>query len=723
MSQKDAKTEYEFDLTSVPPLDEDFSLEDILAEYGSSRGQTILRKAEQSAPPEPGPEPEIPQAVFETPAKELPEAAEESEHVPPAQAAAETAPAAKSKDEAAPKPESHPAVKVEELPVPPRPISLEEVVGSTVDAVMQEQAANRLKSHRGLFSRRKLEDSERLYDTGESRREPEPEPELEIDPVGPELEPDEAAAEYHDRYRACRANLIPALTAALAATVPMMVEAYGVIIPFWTGDPRFQSIVVLACLAITALLCRHVFAEAFRALRRKRCVSELLCSLAALAAMADCGVCIFLQGRTSTAPYGAAAALALVFAQWGVCRRYRGAYDTFRAVAMDDEPPYLVTDTEKGACKQRGATPGFYTAAMRDDFSTLLQTALLPLVLVGTVVFAGLTSLGQGRGANFLLNWSALLTAGSTFSLPLCWGFPFARLARHLQRAGCAVAGWAGAEKISRRRSMILTDADLFPPGTIQLNGIKIFGEERRKVMSYAASLARLSGSGLERVFDGLLRGEMGQYTKLNDFNFYEEGGWSATVRGETVMMGTASFMRKMEVRIPATINLKTGIFLSIDRQLAAAFAVKYNPAENVDVALRMMQRSHITPILASRDPNITPALLKRKFHKSVRVNYPDLASRVALSEAENDRDLPRALLFREGLMPFAETVVGSRRLCQAVRRATLWSLLGSVLGTLLVFYLVMQGAYTLLSPLLLQLFLLLWTLPVLLYTDWTGRY
>ena len=115
--------------------------------------------------------------------------------------------------------------------------------------------------------------------------------------------------------------------------------------------------------------------------------------------------------------------------------------------------------------------------------------------------------------------------------------------------------------------------------------------------------------------------------------------------------------------------------------------------------------------------------LLKRKFHKSVRVDYPDLASRVALSEAERDRDLPRALLFREGLMPFAETVVGSRRLCQTVRKATLLSLLGSLLGTLLTFYLVMQGAYALLSPLLLELFLLLWTLPVLLYTDWTGRY
>lgn len=57
---------------------------------------------------------------------------------------------------------------------------------------------------------------------------------------------------------------------------------------------------------------------------------------------------------------------------------------------------------------------------------------------------------------------------------------------------------------------MILTDTDLFPPGTIQLNGIKVYGEERRKVASYAAAMARRAGSGLERLFDGFLRSEGG---------------------------------------------------------------------------------------------------------------------------------------------------------------------------------------------------------------------
>lgn len=703
MAHHHEKTKYGKSRTDLSTPDANFSLEDILAEYGSSREQKLMKDVEQETEPAPSKPPE---------AEELPAPQEE--------------PAAEPEEKViAPQPQepaSPPEPVQSDLPPAPHPISLEEVVGSTVDAVMEENAEQAevllLKPKRSLFSRRKLEETEQLYESSE----PEPEPEKEIESIGPELEPFEAAEKYRKEYQKQNGAVLPALLVTLLSVVPMAVEQYGVTIPYWTGDLMVQSVILLACLAITAVLCRGVFAKAVSALRRKRCVSELLISLSVVAVAADSVACLLLSERTAVIPYASTACLALVFAQWGVSRERRGMYDTFHAAAVDD-PPYLVTDTERGACKQRGSLPGFYSTAQKDDVATLWQTALLPVVLMGSIVFAGLSSLGQGRGSDFLLNWSVLLAAGATCSLPLCWSLPFSRFARHLQRVGCAVAGWSGAEKLSRRKSMIVTDGDLFPPGTIQLNGIKIYGEERRKVAAYAAAMARQSGCGLERLFDGLLRSENARYVKLDDFSFYEEGGWSGTIRGESVLMGTASFMRKMEVRLPADVNLKTGIFLAIDRQLAAVFAVKYNPAENVDFALRMMRRSHIMPILAARDPNITPALLKRKFHKGVKVEYPDLTSRVALSEAEHDRDLPRALLFREGLMPYAETVAGSRRLCQAVRRSAAISLIGSILGTLLVFYLVFQAAYTLLTPLAVEVFLLLWTLPVLLLTDWTGRY
>lgn len=693
MAPKDADNRYD-DLLSggVPPAQGDFSLEEILVEFGGGEERRLLRgtEAEEVTPP-------APQAAS---APEVPG----------------------KRRGTAPKQPAQPEPEKVELPPSPRPISLEEVVGTTVDAVMEENREPLLKPRRRrwLFSRKPMveEETEELYQCA-----PAPEPEPEEEPIGPEPDLMDVSEACRRESRRLGGPLPAAAAVSLLPVILLAAETYGLEMPLWTGQVKTQCLVLLGCLAVVSLLTRRVYISAFRLLTQRRCSSQLLAVLSAIASGADCLVRLTVPTRTDVMPYAAVSCMALTFALWGAVREGRGYFDTFRSAAVDDDPPYLVTETDRGACKQRGAVPGFYTTAIRDNAMTLWQAVLLPVVLVASLVFAGLSSLSQGRGADFLLNWSAILAAGATFALPLCWGLPFSHLARHLQKAGCAVAGWSGAEKISGQRRMILTDGDLFPPGTIQLNGVKVFGEELPRAASYAATLARCAGSGLERVFDGLLRGEGGHYQEAQDFSFYEEGGYSATIHGETVLLGTASFMRKMEVRMPGNINLRTGIFLAVDRQLTAAFAVKYHAAENVDFALRLMRRSRVTPVLASRDPNITPALLKRKFHKSVKVEYPDLTDRVALSEAEQDRGLPRALIFREGLLPYAETVCGSRRLCRAVRRSALLSFFASAAGTLLTSYLTFQGSYDLLTPLALVVFCLLWTAPVLLMADWTGRY
>ena len=653
---------------------EEFSLEDILAEYGGSLSHHLVKDA---------PPPVVEEPVHRKKAKKEP---------PPP-----------------------PPPKPPELPKPPRPLSLEEMVGSTVDAVMEEQEPL-LPPKRGLFSRKKYEDTEQLY----GPPDPDPEVEVEAEPIGEEPDLFTAASEAREDYKWRSASLLPACFTALIPTALLAAEDQGLKIPFWSESLRSQSIVLLILLALSAFFCRGVFRRAWEQLGEKRFTSEAVTVLAVLAAAGDCVVRAVGRGYSPVAPYAAVTCLALFFAHLGNTRLDRGYLDTFRTASMDEEPPYLVTDTERAACKQPGAVPGFYTTAVRPDDATMAQTVLLPLL---AVVFAGITSLGRGRGGDFLLHLSIILSGAAGFALPLCFALPWSRLARHLQKAGCAVAGWSGAERISRRRCMILSDGDLFPPGAVQLNGMKIYAEERRKVVSYAASMAKAADCGLNRLFDGVLRSELGEYLKVDQFAFYEEGGYAGTIRGESVLLGTASFMRKMEVRLPGDINLKTGVFLAVDRELIAVFAVKYNPSENVDFALKMMRRNHITAILASRDPNVSPALLKRKFGKKARVEYPSLTVRIALSEAGKDHDLPRALLFREGLLPYAETVVGSRRLVTCVRRSTVLALAGSVVGTLLTAYLAGLGSYSLMSPLALEAFLLLWALPVVVMSDLAGRY
>lgn len=693
-----AKTDAE-DLTAgteVTP-EGDFSLEEILAEYGGGRRQQILEEVEQEVAPE------IAEIIAPL-AGPKPPAADETRQLPD--------------------PPKNPAAPPEPLPPPvpppPRPVSIEKAVGQAVGDVIEleaEQAARRPR--KGLFSRKKFEETEQLY----APPPPPPEPEPEEPPIGPEESLEDAARDALRDHRRSRSTLGPALVVVLLFLAPYAAEYAGYPVPYWTGDLQLQAVISAAALLLMGILCRGVFVRAFTRLARKYFTSELLLAASAIVALGDCAARIWLPERSDAPLYALPACVGLLFGQWGCAQRHRGRSITYRTAALDSAPPYLVTDLEKGACKQAGQIPGFWSDAEAPSSSEIWQAAALPVIFMAALVFAGLNSLGKGRSADFLLNWSAILAASSALILPLADALPAARLARRLQKAGCAVAGCAGAEKISRKRSMIVTDRDLFPPGTMSIKGVKLFGEEMPKVASYAGSLARASGCGLQRLFDNMMVTERCSVEPLDDFSFYEEGGFSANIRGESVLLGTASFMRKMDVRLPSGMNLRTGVFLSIDHQLAAVFAVKYQPSDNVDWALRLLRRNRITPILASRDPNVTPELLKRKFAAKTKVEYPTLSGRLALSELEGAQGRPRALLLREGLLPYAETVTGSRRLRRAMRLGTALALLGSIAGVLLSFYLTGLGSFDLMEPLRVLVFLLLWTIPVFILDSLAGLY
>ena len=75
MSKDVEKTEYGTGTWDTPPSDEDYTLEEILAEYGSSRQQKIMEEVERETAPA---EPDTPKA----PAPEQPSAPKPTETAP-----------------------------------------------------------------------------------------------------------------------------------------------------------------------------------------------------------------------------------------------------------------------------------------------------------------------------------------------------------------------------------------------------------------------------------------------------------------------------------------------------------------------------------------------------------------------------------------------------------------------------------------------------------------
>ena len=603
-------------------------------------------------------------------------------------------------------------------------VTLRDVLEQTVQTVMSEQKNEPVlepSTRRGLFSRRRMQETEQLYEQaekvshGESIEEETPEEDYEPDvPFG------ETLSKCRTELAASRRSSRAVGVFALLMWLPLAVDYFGYMPALYAQEPLLRTLPYLAAGLLACFFGRGVFIAAWKKLRGGAASYELLAALLCIVTLIDTALCLLPERTDAPTPFHAFAVLSLFAALRSQVCRSRGVYDTVRVAAMG-EPSYAVTVTALGAAKSGGETAGFSGCLQHEDAASRAQRVLLPVILAASLVFAVLATVECSSPWLFAWNLSAILCGAGVLALPFVYPFPLRKLAKRLAKSGGAVAGFAGADEIRASNCVILTDSDLFPPGTVTLNGLKVYGEESSKVISYAATMAHASDCGLSRLFDNLLLSDGGHLQPLDDLNFYEEGGISGMIHGETVLFGTLTFFRKKRITLPKDIKLQTGVYLAVDGALVAVFAVKYMAAENVDWALHALHRSHITPVLAVRDGNITPALLKRKFGTDARAVFPKLSTRIALSERGGGR--PFALLYREGLMPYAEVTLGSKRLCRAVHIGNRLAFFGSVAGTLLAFYLAFVEAYSVLNPLMMLAFSALWTLAALIDAVFVDRY
>jgi len=689
--------------------DDEYSLDSILAEFS---------ERDRDASPRPKPAGE---SVERKPLPDLTESDEDASEAPTGETDGEIS--ENSSDDAA----DDPAL-AEMFGPAPRAVRLQDVLEQTVRSVLDEEQPAELlpeKPRRGLFSRKKMQETEALFFSEPAPPPAEEEEDASItDFLSDEAEPpiEETVADYRESALETKKCARAAAVVTALMAIPAILESFDLMPALYFEEPLFHCVPYAIALALLCILGRDVFVYGFEQLARRRVTFELLSSLVCLAALADTLLCYFLPERALSAaqPFHTVAALEMTAALFGRAFLFVGFHDTFRVAAVADAP-YLVTTTGLGAAKRRGSDKGFAACTHRDDCSAVWQDAILPVLLVAALVFSGLTTANQDTFALLGWNLSVLLAGANALSFPFTYALPFYRLSRRFVKSGSALAGYRAALRLSASNCVILTDTDLFPPGTLSLSGLRIYGEESGKVISYAATMARASESGLSRLFDQLLQSEGALPQKLDNLSFYEEGGCSGLIHGESVLFGTAAFCRKMGVLLPAGLNLKTGVYLAVDRTLIAVFSVKYSAAENVDWALHALRRNHITPVLAVRDGNITPALLKRKFATDARAVFPAIAKRLALSEPSGEG--PYALLYREGLMPYAEIAIGSKRLVRAVRLGTALSLASAVVSLLLSFYLAFIGAYNLLAPLTMLIYLLLWAFAALSSGALADRY
>ena len=542
----------------------------------------------------------------------------------------------------------------------------------------------------------------------------------------PDTPPAELARRLQKGLKGRRARTVLALLAALAAAV-LSLGLPGV---DWTAGslPTVRLAALAAVWALTGLRCWEVPLRGLARLCTLRPGADTLAALAWLFTLGDAAALLALAYRPGL-PCCAVTALGLVSCHWGGTLRRRADQLAARTVAPARTPYVVTLDANQWSgrpayVKWSGSPAGFGSQLQAPDGAQRAWGVAGPLLLLVCLLCAVMSGVHAGDPLRCLWTASACFTAACSWSALLCYSLPYYRLVRRLRQMGAALAGWPGVERCGRGGALI-TDHDLFPPGSIRVSQVRVFGGvSAEKVVAYTATLLRVFPCGLTRPFHDLLRAQGALYREVSGVRIHE-GGVSGIIRNQEVLVGTAAFLRLMDVALPQGLNIKQGVFCAISGELAGLFPLHYSLGPDVNPALSALMRSGVSPILATRDFNLIPALLEQKFKLPVEhMEFPPAQRRLELSQERQEHDdIPVALLGREGLGAYSDAVVGGRRLRCAARLSLLFSLLGAAVGVFLTFYLTFIGAWDSLTPASFLVFMAAWLVPELLVAGWVNQY
>lgn len=416
------------------------------------------------------------------------------------------------------------------------------------------------------------------------------------------------------------------------------------------------------------------------------------------------------------APYCAAAALSIFGAMWGTLKGRKAYNLTFKMAAQTKVPTVITAEWEKadeGAVitKSLGSAKGFVDKSTERDIAEAVYNRLTPILLAASVVFAVICGYLNGRAA-FVHCLSGITAVTAAFGALMIFNQPFFVAVKSIFNHGAAIAGWKGACDMKQAVGMVVKDLDVFPENCMTLNGLKIIAPiSEEKVIAYTGSLVVASGAGTSKIFAELMREYACSLYRVEEFACYESGGIGAYIKGSKVWVGSSAFMNLMGIRLPQNLDIKNAVFSAIDGELAGVFIVNYLPSDAVQSALVNMLHSKITPIFAIRDFNVTPALIRSKFKIPLAEGeFTTFAARYELSQStDQGNDAPAALMSREGINHYAETVRCGRRIVSATKASLAIALAGTVIGMLIMVLMFAGGSFVAASAAHLLTYMILW--------------
>lgn len=369
----------------------------------------------------------------------------------------------------------------------------------------------------------------------------------------------------------------------------------------------------------------------------------------------------------------------------------------------------------------------FLEFSYKADPAETASQMIAPIGLISSLVLCIACLLITSSVPAALSALSAALLACVAISNMLAVNLPISRLTKRARRAGAMIVGYEGVEELGNTNAIMVDANELFPKGTVVLNGIKTYGDRTtvQDVVLAASALVNEVGGPLTGVFEQVITENEDALPEVENYKYEDGKGISGHVDGQRIYIGNRSLLINHRIDPPAqedetqySNGNRQVVYIAADKQVIAMMIITYSADRRRKNELQRLEENGVSVVVYTTDPNVTGPMVAKLFDidsNSVTVLDDELGQ---ICKGLTDRETPRsdALVATKGriesMMNVVSLCVSSKRQVNLIVALQTGAV---ILGFLLVAFMACFGAIHQLSSFTLFVFELVCMLLIIL--------
>lgn len=357
------------------------------------------------------------------------------------------------------------------------------------------------------------------------------------------------------------------------------------------------------------------------------------------------------------------------------------------------------------------------------DFDLAEKHAFTDLLFL--IIILSFSAVNYYINRSFAVSITYLLGALCAFT-PILHAFSYALPiycnSKKARKHGGAIVGSHSCKELDDVQTTIIDDSDVF---TVALNGIRLYGDAMiDDAILYLNSLYNTVGGPLKRLFSQMLSNDITSLPRIDDIYYHDGLGYSGIIHSKTFVVGNKNIMEYFgipvddsEYEIIYQQKTKHVLFVAYDGKLMGVFLLSYSLSLGITKAFKIFEKDGVCVAIAERDSNINESTLLSNYKAKDAGLFKIMNFRIArncFDKFITEKSTSSLIASNTGLKGVAAALHGCKNITFTVKANNIVKVISSILGFVLISFLLFFSDATSMLPIHILLYQALWSLPML---------